>query len=200
MKAPLSNRLADLAERAGMAWRHGHGKSVEAARLYLEAGALLLEAKAECAHGEWLPTLERAGIAPRTAQRLMRLTGSGMTADTLAEYGVKAAVATLASPPSNASRVAHLTEPPRPAVINRTRERRAAWRMQGRCVDCGQPSEGMARCQKHRKAVAQRDRRRRALARTGEALAPRLAEAAKAGTGLALSAGEVAALTDSEQP
>ncbi len=39
----------------------------------IEVGRLLIEAKDDLDHGEWLPTLERAGLNARSAQLLMRL-------------------------------------------------------------------------------------------------------------------------------
>ncbi len=39
----------------------------------MEAGKLLVEAKAGAEHGEWTPFLEATGINPRTAQRYMEL-------------------------------------------------------------------------------------------------------------------------------
>ena len=198
----LSNRLADLAERAGEAFRSGNARSVEAAADYLKSGRILAEAKAEAGHGQWLPFLERAGIPKRSAQRLMQMSASGMSAETLAEKGLKAAAASIAKP-RNAPPVAHLepdtTPDEAPDPKARARLRRAERRANGLCVDCGRPSDGKARCITCREVVAGRDRRRRALARTGEALAPRLAEAARGGRGLRLSAEEVAELAGGER-
>ena len=67
-------------------------------------------------------------------------------------------------------------------------------RARGLCVDCGEPSAGKARCTRHRAAVLDADRRRRALAAVGVVLAPRIEAAAKAGEGIRLDAAEVAAL------
>lgn len=53
----------------------------------LEAGHALVQAKAECKHGEWLPFLERAGIHERQARRLMQLANSGLTSDTVSDLG-----------------------------------------------------------------------------------------------------------------
>jgi len=193
----LSNRLADLAERAGEAFRSGNARSVEAAADYLKSGRILAEAKAECGHGAWLPFLERAGIPERTARRMMRLHRADMTPETLAEQGIKAALSRMARP-SKSDTVTDLkpdtTPDEAPDSKARARLRRAERRANGLCVDCGRPSDGKARCLTCREVVAGRDRRRRALARTGEALAPRLAEAAKGRRGLRLSAEEVAEL------
>ena len=92
----LSNFESDLAERAGEAFRLGHAKTIEAAEHYLQCGAILSEAKAEIGHGRWLPFLDRAGIPERTARRMMRLFRSGLTAEQLADQGIKAALAALA--------------------------------------------------------------------------------------------------------
>lgn len=53
----------------------------------LEAGRLLLQAKDECRHGEWLPFLKRAGVPERKAQRLMTLARSGLKSDTVSDLG-----------------------------------------------------------------------------------------------------------------
>ena len=110
---PLSNRLTDLAERAGEAFRLGrskegeanqarrinHLRSLEAAKTHLDCGSMLVEAKAECVHGEWTPFLKKAGIAERSAQRLMKVARSGMSAETIVRKGgLKAAEASLAKP------------------------------------------------------------------------------------------------------
>ena len=56
----------------------------------IEAGRLLIEAKAECPHGDWLPFLEMAGVHERQARRLMQLARSGLKADTVSENPVPA--------------------------------------------------------------------------------------------------------------
>ena len=90
-EAPLSSRLAALAEDAGDAYRRGHARSVEAAEHYLGCGHVLIEAKAECEHGLHLPFLARAAVPARTAQRLMQMAASGMEAENLARFGLRAA-------------------------------------------------------------------------------------------------------------
>ena len=72
MSGPLSNRLADLAERAGEAARAYRRGSIEAIGAYLEAGALLAEARGECRRGEWGAVLARAGIAERTGRLMVQ--------------------------------------------------------------------------------------------------------------------------------
>ena len=51
------------------------------------APRLLIEAKAECRHGDWLPFLEMTGMHKRQAQRLMRVAGSGLKSDTVSLLG-----------------------------------------------------------------------------------------------------------------
>ncbi|WP_037436183.1 DUF3102 domain-containing protein [Sinorhizobium fredii] len=93
----LTNRLADLAEQvkstneaAALAER----TTIEKA---LEAGHLLTEAKALCAHGQWYPFLDRAGIHERQASRLMQLAASGLKSDTVSDLGgIKGALAFIA--------------------------------------------------------------------------------------------------------
>jgi len=72
-KVEASNLLPDLRERlkaehaaVGTALR----RSVERS---MAAGDILLEAKAQLGHGEWLPWLASCDISERTAQRYMRL-------------------------------------------------------------------------------------------------------------------------------
>jgi hypothetical protein len=68
-----SNSLADLAARI----REEHGLVIESLKRGLEhairAGDLLREAKAQLAHGEWLPWLDQCDISDRTARHYMRL-------------------------------------------------------------------------------------------------------------------------------
>ena len=59
-------------------------QSVEKA---LEAGHLLIAAKAQCKHGEWLPFLKRAGVGERKAQRLMKLAASGLNPSAVTDLG-----------------------------------------------------------------------------------------------------------------
>lgn len=94
----LSNSLADLADRlkdTNAETTAAHRAGADGA---LRAGRLLVEAKAACAHGEWLPFLERAGIAERSARNFMTLARSGLISATVADLGgVKAALAFLSS-------------------------------------------------------------------------------------------------------
>lgn len=59
-------------------------QSVEKA---LAAGRLLIAAKAQCKHGEWLPFLQRAAVGERKAQRLMKLAASGLNPSAVTGFG-----------------------------------------------------------------------------------------------------------------
>jgi len=97
MTPRTSNRLVDLAERIRQANGRAKAASVESAKQYLEAGRLLIEAKSECPHGDWLPFLEMTGVHERQARRLMQLARSGLTSDTVSDLGgVKAVLEYLA--------------------------------------------------------------------------------------------------------
>jgi hypothetical protein len=91
-----SNHLSDLAERVRAAEAGMNAASQEIAERALEAGRLLLEAKDECRHGEWLPFLARAGMHERQARRLMQLVRSGLKSDTVSDLGIKRTLALLA--------------------------------------------------------------------------------------------------------
>ena len=72
--ADLAGRIGEAAQRAGL---HGKRQSL-AARL--DAGQRLIEAKAQCRHGEWGAVLAHTGIGERTARRWMRLARAGAPA------------------------------------------------------------------------------------------------------------------------
>lgn len=74
----LSNYLTDLADRVKSADRAAADAARVTIEQSLEAGRLLLQAKAQCPHGQWLPFLERAGLGAQRAQRWMRLAGAGL--------------------------------------------------------------------------------------------------------------------------
>ena len=115
----LSNRLADLAERIGTQARLSARYEAESIAAGVEAGRLLIEAKAECRHGEWGSVLDRADIHQRTAQRMMKLAGSGLSAARIAELGgLRSAVDSLRTPKSD--RRSHL-DSPSPTVIQTIR-------------------------------------------------------------------------------
>ena len=83
----MSNRLAHLQHVAGTEYARHRKATAEAIQAYLDCGAALIEAKAACGHGAWLPWLEGAGIPERTAQRMMKLAGEGFESDTVTDLG-----------------------------------------------------------------------------------------------------------------
>ena len=87
MSAVTSNIMADRAETIRAIVAEGDAAHLTSSEKALEAGALLVDAKADCLHGEWLPFLERAGVPERKAQRLMTLAGSGLKSDTVSDLG-----------------------------------------------------------------------------------------------------------------
>ena len=75
--------------------------STAAHRAYLAAGAMLVEAREAAKRGEWAPFLAACGdeLDERTAQRMMQLARSGMTAaDVTAAGGIRGALESLAAP------------------------------------------------------------------------------------------------------
>ncbi len=97
MTIETSNHLTDLSARIRQARARAKAASQEAAEQYLEAGRLLIEAKSECPHGDWLPFLANCEVPERQAQRLMQLARSGLKPDTVSDLGgVKAALEHLA--------------------------------------------------------------------------------------------------------
>lgn len=62
-----------------------HGRATVAAAM--KAGALLIEAKAQTGHGEWLPWLERTGVPQRSAHVYMRLARELPNSQHAADFG-----------------------------------------------------------------------------------------------------------------
>lgn len=95
----LSNSLADLAERVRAVNAEGRKAAETVIERALEAGRLLIEAKQQCRHGEWLPFLKRAEIPERSAQAYMKLVRAGLDIRKVADLGgIKAALDYLAEP------------------------------------------------------------------------------------------------------
>jgi hypothetical protein len=93
MSLEASNRLPVLAADIRAATDRAKSASVESAERYLEAGHLLIEARAACPHGEWQSFLEKAGVHERQSRRLRQLARSGLKAGAVSEMGgVKAAL------------------------------------------------------------------------------------------------------------
>jgi hypothetical protein len=82
-----SNSLSVTAETVRDLLLESDALAVKSIDKALEAGRLLVIAKEECKHGEWLPFLDRAGIGERKAQRYMTLARSGVTSVTVSEMG-----------------------------------------------------------------------------------------------------------------
>lgn len=83
----LSNRLTDLAERVKEATAASAAAERTGIEQALEAGRLLVDAKAAVQHGEWLPFLERTGLHERQARRLMQLARSGLQIGHVSDLG-----------------------------------------------------------------------------------------------------------------
>ena len=79
----------DLAEgkRLVCAYRANRKRALEAA---LKAGKLFIGLKDRIGHGNLLPYFEEVDIAPRTAQRWMKLSDSGLEFETVEALGGRA--------------------------------------------------------------------------------------------------------------
>lgn len=98
VSAIQSNRLAVLAGRIGEAHRDCRDHAASAAQRAIEAGHLLIEAKAALSHGQWLPWLrDQVGLSERSAQGYMRLARIGLKPATVADLGLRAAPAATAT-------------------------------------------------------------------------------------------------------
>ncbi len=85
--------LAGLAEKIRVNLREANEAEITFLEKSLEIGSQLIEAKAACGHGEWLPFCEKAGIHERQARRLMQLASSNLKSDTVSDLGgIKAAL------------------------------------------------------------------------------------------------------------
>lgn len=83
----LSNAMADLAERIHDADRAAEAAARVTIEKAFEAGVLLLQAKQQCPHGQWLPFLERAHLGERRARRWMQLADSGLQIGHVTDLG-----------------------------------------------------------------------------------------------------------------
>jgi len=97
-----SNSLADLAARI----RTEHEATAASLKSGLEhamaAGDLLIEARAQLKHGQWLPWLETCNVSERMAQRYMRLARNRTAIEAnptpVSDLGIKGALAMLTIP------------------------------------------------------------------------------------------------------
>lgn len=93
-----SNRLTVLADEIRQADAAARRSAQALAEAALEAGHKLLEAKELVGHGNWLPWLkEHCQLTERTAQRYMRLAGSGLKSDTVTDLGIRGALDAIAA-------------------------------------------------------------------------------------------------------
>lgn len=94
-----SNSLVDLAARINVE-HEAAGRALKRSLQHaVAAGDLLIEAKAQLKHGQWLPWLsEHCQIPERTARLYMRLAKNKTEIGNVADLTVRAAVALLASP------------------------------------------------------------------------------------------------------
>lgn len=87
MSRITSNSLTVSAEVIRTLLDESEALALESIDRAIEAGRLLAIARDECAHGQWLPFLKRAGVAERQAQRMMQLARSGLKSDTVSDLG-----------------------------------------------------------------------------------------------------------------
>ena len=103
----LTVQAADVAVEAAAFAR----ASLEAHRVYLEAGRRLVVARGACRPGEWGRFLEAAGVDSRTAADMMMLSNAGLSAERVTELGgVRAALESLRKAAADAVEVAGKAE------------------------------------------------------------------------------------------
>jgi hypothetical protein len=97
-----SNSLADLAARISVEHEAATGAVKRGLQHAISAGDLLLEAKAQLKHGQWLPWLESCGLSERTAQRYIRLARNREAieakSDNVSDLSVSAALTLVSAP------------------------------------------------------------------------------------------------------
>src|ERR1700738_3377055 len=95
----LSNSLADLAARINAEHEAAGGALKHSLQHAIAAGELLLEAKDQLKHGQWLPWLrDHCQISERTVRLYMRVAKNKTEIGNVADLTVRGAVALLASP------------------------------------------------------------------------------------------------------
>lgn len=92
-----SNSLPAVADQIRAVIAESDAASLTSIEKALQAGRLLIAAKAECRHGEWLPFLEQAGLRPRKAQQYMQIASSNLKSATVALLGIRGALEFLAA-------------------------------------------------------------------------------------------------------
>jgi hypothetical protein len=92
-----SNRLVTLAAEIKAAHEAAEAATQSAFAKAIEAGRLLIEARATIPHGGWLAWIRDLGMTARTVQRYMQLARlPADKSDTVAHLGIKAALAEIA--------------------------------------------------------------------------------------------------------
>lgn len=196
---PLSNYLTVLAHEIRDDVAAFKRSSTAAHEVYLTAGGKLVRAREAARRGQWGPFLETCGFSERVARNMMALARSGLSAEDITERGgVQASLESLRtkSPPDEKpeSDSGDASDGEALSESDRARRRRDERKAAGLCIDCKAPSPDHVRCDRCRSRIAVADTRRRSLARLGAHMEPRLSEAAERGTGIRLTASEVAAL------
>ena len=87
MTVLLSNRLCHLADEVRAAEATIHRSTEQSRVAFLTAGALLVEAKDICRHGEWLTFLKRAGVSRQRAAEMMKVARAGLQMPELRTLG-----------------------------------------------------------------------------------------------------------------
>src|SRR5215467_3442763 len=99
-KIEPSNSLTDLRERLKIEHAAVNGAMNESLIHAMAAGDILIEAKAQLKHGQWLPWVKMSGVSERTAQRYVRLARCRADieakSDTVSDLGLSGALAMLA--------------------------------------------------------------------------------------------------------
>ena len=218
----LSNWQCDQAETAGAGYQRYKRSSREAIEAYLETAQIVFANRPTCTkRGQWKEWLERSKIEDRTARYMITIARAGATVDDIeAAGGLRAFRESLTTPkaetqpepgsgievpeppathaPTAAAPTVALPNAPAPDDTDQGKplspdaRRRAEKRARGECIDCPNPSPDHARCAACRAKGSRRDKALRANARTGAALRARLEKAADRGTGLRITAEEVA--------
>lgn len=93
----MSNRLPIIVDEIKRAHDDARTAARFSAERAMEAGRLLIEAKASVGHGEWLPWLRvNVQMSERTARGYMTLAKSGLKSATVADLGLRASLARVA--------------------------------------------------------------------------------------------------------
>lgn len=103
-----SNSLADLAARINVEHEAVTKFMKQSLERAIRAGELLIEAKAQLKHGQWLPWLrEHCQLPERTASHYMRLAQNASQIGNVADLTVREAIEAIAAKPKKASDFPH---------------------------------------------------------------------------------------------